>query len=90
MLEKYAIFTNHAKERLKQFGLSLAKANWLLYTGIEEKLPKLLKMAKVRKYEVAKYVRNGSFIFTLIDTSDKYSGDDVYLVVSVYDQRMDI
>lgn len=88
MLNKYAIFSNHAKDRLKECQLTLAKANWLLYYGEKEKLPKEMKEDKDKYHESAIYIRSGVYIFTLIEVVDKYSGDDVYLVISVYDQRI--
>ncbi len=91
MLDRYAIFSTHAKERLKECQLSMAKANWLIYTGNEEKLPEDLNKAKNEKYsDKALYIRNGSLLFTLLPLVDKFSGEDIYLIVSVYDQRMDL
>jgi len=88
MLNTYAIFSNHAKERLKECQLSMAKANWLMYSGEEEKIPKDLRPSKEKYNDRAIYVRNGTYIFTLIPTVDKYTQDDIHLIVSVYDQRM--
>lgn len=88
MLDTYVVFSNHAKERLKECQLSMAKANWLLYTGFEEKLPKFLKGSKDKYTDSAIYIRNGTLIFTLIPTTDKYTQDDIYLIVSVNDQRI--
>lgn len=88
MLDKYAIFSNHAKERLKECQLSMAKANWLLYSGTEEELPKDLRDNKKKYSDRALYIRNGTIIFTLIPTIDKYTDDEVYLIVSVNDQRI--
>lgn len=88
MLDRYAVFSNHAKERLKECQLSMAKANYLLYSGFEEKLPKFLNGSKEKYADKAVYVRNGTLIFTLIPTIDKYTQDDIFLIVSVNDQRI--
>lgn len=66
----------------------MAKANWLLYSGVEEKLPKFLIPSKEKYNDRAIYIRNGVLIFTLIPTVDKYTQDDIYLIVSVNDQRI--
>ena len=89
MLDRYAVFSNHAKERLKECQLSMAKANWLLYSGVEEKLHRDLRGSKEKYTDKALYIRNEVFIFTLIPTIDKFTGDDIYLIVSVHDQRME-
>lgn len=87
MIDKYIIFTSHSRDRLKECQISVPKASHLIYTGFEEELPKDLKKNKQKYNEQAKYIRNGTLIFTLIDVKEKFTNDDVYLVVSVYDQR---
>lgn len=88
MIDRYAVFTNHAKDRLKECQLSMAKANWLLYYGEEETLPKDLRDNKKKYNDKARYIRSGTYIFTLIPVVDTFSNDDIYLIVSVNDQRM--
>lgn len=86
MLDRYVVFTSHAQSRLKEWRIPLAKANWLVYSGMEEKLDKTLKRSKVG--DSAIHIRNGTVIFTMKPIQDKNTGDDIYLVLTVYDQRM--
>lgn len=90
MLQKYVVFTSHSRERLEQFNISPAKANWLLYSAVEEKILKEMRGGKNKYNESAKYLRNGSIIFTLIDGIDRSTSEDCYLLVSVYDQLIDL
>lgn len=90
MLDKYAIFTTHSKDRLKECQITVPKATYLLYSGFQEKLPKELKQDKIKYNEQAKYIRNGTLIFTVIDAKDKFTHEDIYLVVSVFDQRINL
>jgi hypothetical protein len=91
MLDRYAIFSTHAKERLHEFQLTLPKACWLLYQSEVDYLPKEIRDHKREKYtDKAIYRRYGTIIFTLLPIVDKHTNDEVYLVVSVYDQLMDL
>ena len=86
MLDKYVVFTTHAQNRLKTWRISLAKANWLVYTGVEEKLDKQLRRSKPD--DSAIHIRNGTIIFTMKEVTDRDTGDDIWLVLTVYDQRV--
>jgi len=91
MIDRYAVFSQHARARLKECQLSISKASWYLYQAVEEKLPKDLLEAKSAKYRNrALYLRYGTMIFTLLPIKDRESEEEAYLVVSVYDQRMDL
>lgn len=88
MLNKYAIFTKHSQDRLRECQINLPKAVFMLYSGTKEKLPKELAKAKNKYSDEAIYIRNGTIIFTLIDSINKITKEDIYLVVSVYDQQI--
>jgi hypothetical protein len=91
MIDRYAVFSKHAMNRLKECQLSMAKANWLLYQGKEEKLTKDMKERKLVKYsKKALHIRYGTVLFTMIPTKDKRTNEPIYLVVSVFDQRIDL
>lgn len=91
MLDRYVIFTSHARQRAHEFQISLAKATWLVYTSDVNDLPKELKRAKNAKYkDRAVYRRNGTYLFTLLPATDNQTGDEIYLVITMYDQRMDL
>ncbi|MBV6446385.1 MAG: hypothetical protein IFNCLDLE_02683 [Ignavibacteriaceae bacterium] len=90
MLDAYAIFSTHAKERLKESNVSVSKAAYMLYNAEKEKLDKNLRQYKNKRYgdEEQLFYRYGTFIFTLRKIKDKYSGDECYLVLTVTDQRL--
>lgn len=89
MLDAYAVFSRHAHDRLKECQLSPSKAAWLLYTAEKETLPKDLKKYNRKKYKQRSlHYRNGSLIFTIIPAIDKRTNERIYLVLSVFDQRI--
>lgn len=90
MLDRYVKFSTHARERLVECQLSIPKATWYLYQAIPEKLPKPLKRKKARYHATALYYRYGTYIFTLLPVIDRDTDEDMYLVVTVYDQMMDV
>jgi hypothetical protein len=91
MIDKYAVFSTHAKERLLESGIGIGKASYMLYNAEPEKLPRNLRESKYKKYgenENEIYLRYDTFIFTLRPIKDKYTGDECYLVLTVTDQRV--
>lgn len=60
------IFTDHAVDRIREFGLTVNDARVMYYESQEEKLPKGMKEHKHRKYGGSQYRRYGSYIFTLV------------------------
>lgn len=91
MLDRYVVFSTHARERIRECQLSMSKAAWLIYTAQPEKLPKEIKNYKKNKYsDKALHLRNGTLIFTLLPVKDKRTQDDIYLVLTIFDQRTDV
>lgn len=91
MIDKYAVFTRHAHDRLRECQLTIAKASWMLYSAEVDDLPKDIKRYKREKYGAdSLHLRYGTILFTLVPAIDKYTGDPIYLVLSVFDQRISI
>lgn len=91
MIDKYAIFSTHAKERLAESKISLSKANFMLYNAEIEKLPSGMRLSKKEKYggdTSELFFRYDTFIFTLRPIMDSFTGDECYLVLTVTDQRV--
>lgn len=91
MIDKYAIFSTHAKERLAESGITLSKANFMLYNAEPEKLPAGMRLSKKEKYggdTSEMFYRYDTFIFTIRPIKDTFTGDDCYLVLTVTDQRI--
>ncbi|MFA5036148.1 MAG: hypothetical protein WC479_03135 [Candidatus Izemoplasmatales bacterium] len=93
MIDKKIVFTYHAKER---FGECRFKSesqaidsfkNSVEDTGIS-KYKDIVKH-KEEKYseqKSTKYSRNGTIIFTYTEKTDKFSHDDIYLIITVTNQ----
>ena len=89
MITKYAVFTRHAHERLRECNITIAKASWMLYSSEVDDIPKDIRKYKREKYGAdSLHLRYGTVLFTLVPAVDKYTGDDIYLVLSVFDQNM--
>lgn len=84
--DKHIIFTSHARERMKSFQLDIPKALELLKDCVPEKIP---KGKKKFSREGIKCFRNGSYVFTMAEVMHKRFKTPSYLLLSVYDQRMD-
>lgn len=90
MLNRYVRFSTHARERLVECQLSIPKATWYLYQAIPERLPKPLRKNKSKYHNTALYYRYGTMVFTLLPIIDRDTNESIYLVVTVYDQMMDV
>ena len=92
MLDRYAVFTKHAHDRMRELQLSPSKTAWMLYSAIEDELPKDIREHKRQKYQGIKslHLRYGTVLFTLVPAIDNRTKDEIYLVLSIFDQKMDI
>lgn len=86
-------FTHHALDRLKEWNLSRNKAVWMLQTGIKIK-PSGMSKYKREKYgdnsENIQYWQNDTIVFTVRVQNDKYTGEEMVLVITVTDQRVNL
>lgn len=87
------LFTYHALERVAECQIDEEKATELLRSAIEEPLKKFkdqsrYKREKYKHSEPAKYYRNGTIIFTIIPKTNIDPPGEVYLVISVFDQKL--
>lgn len=90
MLDRYVKFSTHARERLVECQLTLPKAIWYLYQAEPEKLPKPLRKKKSKYHDTALYYRYGTVVFTLLPMIDRDTHEPIYLIVTIYDQMMDV
>ncbi len=91
--DRLIVFTNHALDRVAECQINEEQATELLRSAVEEPLRKFkdqgrYKREKYKHSEPAKYYRNGTIIFTVIPKSNYDPIGDVYLVISVFDQRL--
>lgn len=89
--KKRVIFTYHALERLKESRLDAEVGLVLLHQSIEDDLMRFRDMReyKAKKYkDPARYFRNGTLLFTIIEKTNISPPESVYLVVSVFDQKL--
>ena len=90
MLDRYIKFTKHARDRMNECQIEPVKCAWLIYGAEKYSLPRDLNLNKKKYSEKTLYYRNGTYVFTLLPKTDITTGDNIYLVISVYDQRMDL
>ena len=85
------IFTSHARDRLAEIeDMPLKKAVWGLHNkAVEEKLEKGLRKGK-KDGDSFRYYRWGSIIYSTVETTDKITGEDIVLVVTITDQKATI
>jgi len=88
------IITGHAYERCEQLGMRKVDIAPLFWESLQEKLPQDLRKYAARthqKYhELTRYYRNGTYVMVASETTHKRTGDNIYLLLTVYDQRLDL
>jgi hypothetical protein len=93
MIDKKIVFTYHAKERFGECGFkSEAKAIECFKCSCKD--TDIAKQKDIIKYKeekypdqkATKYSRNGTIIFTYTEKTDKFSHDDIYLIITVTNQ----
>lgn len=83
--------TQHARERAELYRLSFKKFMWLALSSFEEKLPDDMREKKIAKWGYAALsFRNGPYIFSIKKTPDRETGEDIYLILTIFDQQLDI
>lgn len=86
-------FTHHALDRLKEWNLSRNKAVWMLQTASKFKPLGMGRYKKDRygdSQENIQYWQNETIVFTVRIQKDKYTGQDMVLVITVTDQRINL
>lgn len=86
---KELVLTVHAIERAKQFGVSIKGLKHMFWGSIKEPRPPGAR--KYSKYaSTTSYWRNGTFVMTVGEPIHKEKGQPIYLLLTIYDQRMDL
>ncbi len=84
-------FTKHARERLEEFGKDFKYAVWAIHNGTIEKQDHTQRKHKKNKYtDQAVHIREGTMIFSGIHKDDGVTGEPIFLVLTCYDQLMDL
>lgn len=79
----------HAYERAKEFGVSPKKLAWLFWNSVPEPSPPGKK--KNSKWSsTTRYFRNGTYVMVAGEVDHKDTGEPIYLLLTVYDQRIDL
>jgi hypothetical protein len=84
------VFTHHAKERVYEFRLTVKQAIRLLLNAEKEKDSLHLKRHLKYGRDTAITYRNGTYLFMVLDQKDKFTGEDISLVVTMCDQRINL
>jgi hypothetical protein len=79
--------TNHARERAEQFQIPIKKLVWMFWNSEEEPEP---PGSKRREGWVTAFRRNGTVVMTAGLVNDKRTEEPIYLLLTIYDQRMDL
>lgn len=87
--KKKLIVTAHARERAEQFQISIGKLVWMFWNSEEGEVPPNAEKHSKHK-EATLYRRNGTHVMIIAEVKDKYTNEDAYLLLTVYDQRMDL
>ena len=93
MIDKKIVFTYHAKERFGECGFKSEKQaidsfkNSIEDTGIKSQKDIMkYKNEKYPEQSTTKYRRDGVIIFTYTEKTDKFTRDDIYLIITVTNQ----
>ena len=85
------ILTSHAKQRAQQFRMSVDKVYWSFWHSQEEPTPPGAKKYADRGVsEDTIYRRFETKVMVIKKIVDKYTNKDAYLMLTLYDQRMDL
>ena len=85
----HVIFSTHARLWCREFQLPLKTAVWMVYHSEKEEAPPD-RYKKFPKAPNIRYYRNGTIIFTVARIAERITREPVDLVLSVYDQEMDL
>lgn len=78
---------SHAYDRAKEFGLKPSKVAWLFWNSVPEPTPPGKR--KNGKYaSTTHYWRNGTYVMVVGETDHKDTGEPIYLLLTIFDQRM--
>lgn len=81
--------TRHAYERAYEFQLTPSKLVWMFWNSEPESSPPG-KRQDSKFADKTRYFRHGTFVFVAGETDHKDTGEPIYLLLTVYDQRMSL
>lgn len=88
------VITAHAYQRAEQFRVPKDKISDLFWGSIQEKLPKDLRKNAKKNHEkyhdCTRYFRNGTYVMVVGEVTHKLHGDEIWLLITIYDQRIDL
>lgn len=87
--KKRLIITRHALERMAPFGYKRQLLREMFYAAVPDGPPP--GRNKYEKYkENTRYYRFGSVVMVVADVISKDNQEPVYLLVTAYDQKLDV
>lgn len=88
------VITAHAYQRAKQFRVPKELISELFWGSVQEKLPKDLRKNAQKNHpkyhQCTRYFRNGTYVMVVGETVHKLEGDNIWLLITIYDQRLDL
>lgn len=81
--------TSHAYQRAKEFGLTPSKVAWLFWNSQPEPSPPG-KRKDSKWADKTRYFRNGTYVMVAGEADHKDTGEPIYLLLTIYDQRLDL
>lgn len=93
-VKKRLVFTGHARQRAKLYGISYPQLQEMFEDSQPEKMPKDMISNSYKKYrdkqEGVFYRRNGAVVMVAKDTQDSKTGEDITLLITLCDQRVNL
>ena len=83
------VITKHAIERGQEFQLSIPKLGWMFWHSEEEPKPPNAHKREV-KGQTTIFRRCGTHVMVVGITKDRVKNDDIYLLLTIYNQEMDL
>lgn len=77
---------SHAYKRAEEFNLTPSKLAWLFWNSVPEPTPPGRREGKYN--DTTHYWRNGTYVMVVGETDHKYTGEPIYLLLTVFDQKM--
>ena len=89
IIDRPVKYTKHFQERLREINMRPGRLLYVLPLAVPEKPPEM-SVKKFQDNDDVFWLRFGTLIFTLKAIHDRVDDVDVYLLLSVYDQRLDL
>lgn len=89
IIDRPVKYTKHFKERLREIQMRPGRLLYILPLATEERPPDM-SAKKYQDNDDIFWLRFETLIFTAKRVHDRVENQDIYLLLSVYDQRLDL